>query len=233
MSNSLYFRKDPAGLSCSRIPNNKHLKEYALMNRKINLKKDLKWRETQLQMFLRKSDIWEDFPVVGLTLVSAEIKKSRNDQSIDLLYLRQDGALIPCELKIGGSSKDSHGQLIRYIADLHFQNPVDLLKDNRKKFVNWLDDPIAQRIHKKKFNDFMSVNGIDEKFIRILPRSGLLMDEEFQRYLFKAVIYLNEVCGFSIRMIQIKAYVKGSWSQDDTSYLFRVDFEETKGQNLS
>ncbi|MDO8744915.1 MAG: hypothetical protein Q7J76_07400 [Candidatus Brocadiaceae bacterium] len=203
------------------------MKEYALMNRRINLKKDLKWHEVRhLQNFLREADIWNDFPVIGLTLVSAEIKKSWNDQSIDLLYLRQDGALIPCELKIGGNSKDSHGQLIRYIADLHYRNPFDLLKDSRNKFVEGLDDPdpIVQRIHKKKFNDFMSVNGIDDKFIRILPRSGILMDEEFQPYLLKAVRYLNEVCGFSIKMIQIKAYVKESWSQDDTSYLFRVDF---------
>jgi len=143
-----------------------------------------------------------------------------------LLYLRQDGAIIPCELKIGGNSKDSHGQLIRYIAALHYRNPFDLLKDSRNKFVNWLDDPIAQRIYTKKFNDFMSVNGIEKKFIRILPRSGILMDEELQPYLFKAVRYLNEVCGFSIKIIQIKAYVKESWSQDDTSYLFRVDFED-------
>ena len=64
-------------------------------------------------------------------------------------YLRQDGAIIPCELKIGGNSKDSHGQLIRYIAALHYRNPFDLLKDSRNKFVNWLDDPIAQRIYTK------------------------------------------------------------------------------------
>lgn len=101
MSNSLYFRKDSAGLSCSRIPNNKYLKEYALMKRRINLKKDLKWHEVRdFQIFLRKADIWNDFPVIGLTLVGAEIKKSRNDQRMDLLYLRQDGALIPCELKL-------------------------------------------------------------------------------------------------------------------------------------
>lgn len=225
MTNSLYFRNDSEGLSCSRIPNNKYLKEYALMNKRINLKKDLKWHEVRhLQNFLRKADMWNDFPVIGLTLVSAEIRKSRNGQSIDLLYLRQDGALIPCELKIGGNSKDSHGQLIRYIADLHYRNSFDLLKDSRNKFVNWLGDPIAQRIHTKKFNDFMSANGINEKFIRILPKSGILMDEEFHPYLFKAVRYLNEVCGFSIKMIQTKAYVKESWTQDDTSYLFRVDF---------
>ncbi|NUO10007.1 MAG: hypothetical protein HUU08_15265 [Candidatus Brocadia sp.] len=202
------------------------------MNRRINLKKDLKWNEDRnpqnFQHFLRKADMWNDFPVIGLTLVGAEIKKSRNDQRIDLLYLRQDGALIPCELKLGGNSKDYHGQLIRYIADIHYQNPFDLLKDSRNKFVNWLDDPIAQRIHTKKFNDFMLDNRIDEKHIRILPKSGILMDEEFQPYLFKAVRYLNEVCGLSIKMIQIKAYVEESWSQDDISYLFRVNFEKIK-----
>lgn len=225
MTNSLYFRNDSTGLSCSKIPNNKYLKEYALMNKRINLKKDLKWPEVKrLQNFLKKSDIWEDFPAVGLTLICAEFKGGDEDQRIDLLYLRQDGALLPCELKIGGTSKDSHGQLIRYIADLHYQNPMNLLKKSRNKFMKWLDEPIAQRVHKKKLNDFISANGIDEKFVRILPRSGILMDEEFQSPLLKTVRYLNEVCGFSIRMIQIEANVLESWSSNNASYLFRVDF---------
>lgn len=88
--------------------------------------------------------------------------------------------------------------------------------------------PLHKEFTQKKFNDFMLDNRIDEKHIRILPKSGILMDEEFQPYLFKAVRYLNEVCGLSIKMIQIKAYVEESWSQDDISYLFRVNFEKIK-----
>lgn len=232
MDNSLYFIKDFAGFSCSRIASRKYAKQYASMDKKINLKKDLKWHETRdLQMFIRKAAFWKAFPSIGLTLVGAEFKKNWKTQSIDLLFLQQDGVILPCELKIGGKSKDAHGQLIRYIAFLYYeyyQNPLSLLNESHSKFLKWLNYPFAKNLHKDKYNKFISVNEIDEKSIRLLKRSGLLMDEEFQPSLLNAVRYLNEECDFSIRMIQIKAYVQENWSLNDTPNLFRVDFVDVQ-----
>jgi hypothetical protein len=94
---------------------------YYSLKKLVGLKKDLKWPEVQLQNMLIKADIWDNFPAVGLSLVRAEFKGSDENQRIDILYLRDDGGLLPCELKIGGEAKDSHGQLIRYMADLSFQ----------------------------------------------------------------------------------------------------------------
>ena len=145
--------------------------------------------------------------------------------------MRQDGALLVCELKIGGKSKDAHGQLIRYIAHLYYQyyqNPLGLVDESLKRLRKQLSDPVAQNLHKKKYKEFISVNEIDEKSIRFLKRSGLLMDEEFQPPLLNAVRFLNIECGFSIRMIQIKAYVQENWSLNDTPNLFRVDFVDIK-----
>ena len=74
-----------------------------------------------LNWFFRGANIWPDFPEKGYRLVGVEFKAGDEEQRVDILYIRDDGALLPCELKIGGTSRDTHGQLIRYIADLQFQ----------------------------------------------------------------------------------------------------------------
>lgn len=87
----------------------------------ISLKHDLKWGESRhLQDVLIKADFWAGFPEEGLRLITAETKPGGGRQRVDLLFLRDDGGVIPCELKLGGRGLDTHGQLIRYIADLVF-----------------------------------------------------------------------------------------------------------------
>jgi len=77
------------------------------------LKTDLAWQEVQnLQRIFRGAEIWQNFPVEGLKFVFAELQPGDEDQRIDLLYLRDDG----------GTSLDTHGQLIRSIADLNYQS---------------------------------------------------------------------------------------------------------------
>ena len=125
MAASLYLLIDPPPpleTSYGIQPyDDKYWNDYHTLRRKISLK-DLGWEEVNhFQRLIKGADLWETFPAVGLTLVDAEFKGGDENQRIDLLYLRNDGGLLPCELKIGGTAKDSHGQLIRYMADLSFQ----------------------------------------------------------------------------------------------------------------
>ena len=208
----------------------RHWQQYMQMRTQVGLKADFGWGEvTHLQNIIRKSDIWRDFPARGYTLVNAEFKGGDEDQRIDLLYLREDGALLPCELKIGGDSKDSHGQLIRYIADLYYQ-PLNLawVNEFHSAFVNKIDDAIAQRLHSEKFQQFLESNRIEDRFIRMLPQTGVLMDEGFPPQLLKAVRYLNGYCGFSIRLLKIDCFVDANWTNESQDFMFRMDFVDVQ-----
>ena len=55
------------------------------------------------------------------------------------------------------------------------------------------------------------------------------MDEDFKPQLVKAVRYLNECCGFWIRLVQIKAFVADDWNPDMEKYGFRMDFTDVQG----
>jgi hypothetical protein len=149
------------------------------MKKRISLKADLSWGEvSELQNVLRKADMWQDFPARGYTLVNAEFKGGDEDQRLDLLYMRNDGALLPCELKIGGTYKDTHGQLIRYIADLYYHR-IDFawVKDAHQRFVDTITDEVAKGLHSTKFEKFVTSNKIEDRFIRILPQTGILIDD--------------------------------------------------------
>jgi hypothetical protein len=143
--------------------------------------------------------------------------------------LRNDGGILPCELKIGGDAKDSHGQLIRYMADLRFQTlDMAFLKDRHQHFLGYLTDQVAKDIHIQKFNEFLSANVISDKFIRLLPRSGILIDEGFPSQLLKAVRYLNNEAGFAIRLLKIVPYVAATWKPDETEFIMRLDFYDVQ-----
>jgi hypothetical protein len=134
----------------------------------VGLKTDLRWREVDhLQNILRKSNIWNDFPDTGLTIVNAEFRRGDEDQRIDILYMRSDGGLLPCEFKIGGTSKDTHGQLIRYIADLNDQN-LDLawVEAANRDFINRMGDGLVQELGSQKFTGFLEQHGIQPSQIR-------------------------------------------------------------------
>src|SRR5262249_10570163 len=74
-------------------PNNPaKLPRFQAMTRRVGLKADLKWREVEhLGNILRKSNIWENFPETGLTIVNAEFRGGDEDQRIDILHMRADG----------------------------------------------------------------------------------------------------------------------------------------------
>ena len=205
---SLYFTRDPNmhpsflfGIQPSECE-----KDYARMKRRIGLKEDLGWQENKdLRQVIRKGDIWSNFPTKNHTLIGVELAPGGEEQRIDILYIRDDGGILPCELKIGGTSLDTHGQLIRYIADLSCQDiNLDWVRKANEKFLSRFND-IDRLPWQDRFNQFLETNDVKNKDVHILPKSGIIMDEDFKPQLLKAVRYLNECCGFSIRLIQIKA----------------------------
>ncbi len=233
MSKSLYCIHDPntIGTTFGIMPHeDKYWPDYGRMSHKVGLYDDKKWQEVKhLQNMICRADIWEDFPAKGYTLVASEIKAGDEEQRIDIIYIRDDGALLPCELKRGGNSRDSHGQLIRYIADLHFQTiNLEWVRSKHKKFLKKIDNDAARDLHLEKFNNFLNDNQIRDRYIRILPRAGIIMDEDFKSQMLTAVRYLNEYCGFSIRLIQIEAYVDDDWNPDKEDYMFRIDFTDVQ-----
>ena len=197
-----------------------------------NSKTDLGWKEDkQLISIFRRGNIWQDFPAKGYTLVGADFKLGDENQRVDILYIRNDGGLLPCELKIGGRSLDTHGQLIRYIADLHFQEEEVNLAWVQKYHQNFLDtisNSATKHIQDDTFEKFITDNSIEDRFVRVLPRSGVIMDECFKSQLRNAVRYLNEYCGFAIRLIQIETFVADDWSSEKEKYLFRIDFTDVQ-----
>ncbi|UJS15953.1 MAG: hypothetical protein L3J17_08465 [Candidatus Jettenia sp.] len=228
MATSLFFLKDPqAGISFGIKPySDKCWTTYYTLRRRISLKDDLGWREMEhFQHILCGADMWTSFPAVGLTLVDAEFKGGDEDQRIDLLYLRDDGGLLPCELKIGGTSKDTHGQLIRYMADLGFQKlDMAFLTQRREHFISKFTDSVTIHVHTEKFTKFIEEYQITDKFIRLLPQAGILIDEGFPSQLVKAVRFLNHSCGFAIRMLRVEAFVADDWTPESTEYFMRLDF---------
>lgn len=230
MSKSLFFlkHKDPQVEMTYGIKpySDKFWNDYYTLRRRVCLKRDLRWVEPKdFQGILRGADMWTGFPAVGLTLVDAEFKGGDENQRIDLLYLRDDGGLLPCELKIGGESKDSHGQLIRYMSDLAFQNVnMEYLNQRNQRFVAKFTDPVTIDIHTDKFQNFVEEHKITDKFIRLLPQAGILIDEGFPPQLVKAVRFLNQLCGFSIRMLRVETFVADTWTAEADEYYMRLDF---------
>lgn len=198
------------------------------LNQKVNLKDDLGYDEVNfLAKIIQKGDIWPNFPAQGYTLVSAEFKGGDEDQRIDILYLREDGGVLPCELKIGGKALDTVGQILRYISDLYYQN-IDLkyLKTHNENHLKKIKNETTQNYMRDKFQTFIDSNNITEKTIRLLPKSGILIDEGFKPQIKKAVRYLNDYCGFSFQMIAIEPYVDTNWDKNWNKFKMRWDFVE-------
>lgn len=204
--------------------------DYSSLERKISLKCDLKWGETEhLQKIFRGADIWTNFPAEGLKFIAAELKAGDEDQRIDLLYLRDDGGLYPCELKIGDSSLDSHGQLIRYIADLYYQTiNIQWLLDTQLRYISnkGETDTRLHDIEAKKLHDFLLEKGINDHNIRLLRNSGIILSEAFKSQTVKAVRYLNEQACFSIRLLRLDTYVAENWNIAQPEYIMRIDIVE-------
>jgi len=200
------------------------------LNRKISLKKDLGWREVEiLQKVFRQAEIWENIPAEGLKFIFAELRAGDEDQRIDLLYLRDDGGLYPCELKIGGDSLDTHGQLLRYIADLDQQNiDTNWLIHHRKRYLanKGITGDMDHKVDIKKLKDYLTSKGIEDKHLHLLRNSGIIVDEAFKPQMLKAVRYLNEESAFSIRLLRMDAFAADDWDVCAPEFRVRIDITE-------
>ncbi len=231
MATSLFFEKDPQfGINYTIKPRSEiQWNDYYTLCRRISLTRNLCWDEKNLQLILLSADIWSSFPALGLTIVDAEFKGGDENQRIDLLYLRDDGGLLPCEIKIGGKVEDAHGQLIRYMADLGFQKlDMEYLQHRRKHFIARFTDPVRHLLHTQKFEKFIEEHQITDKFIRLLPQAGILIVEAFPAQIMKAVRFLNHSCGFAIRMLRVEAFVADDWTATAEKYFMRLDFVDVQ-----
>lgn len=239
MAKSLFILKDDAlsgssGFSAKFIgikPDGKgSANDFAALTTKISLKSDFGWREVQhLQRVFCGADIWQNFPAEGLKFISAEFKGGDEDQRVDILYLRDDGGLYPCELKLGGDSSDTHGQLIRYIADLSYQQ-VDRqwIVDQRIAYLKrtGVNDEREHLIEETSLRNYFEDLNIEDRHVRLIRNAGIIVDESFKPQMLKAVRYLNEHCGFSIRLLRLDTFVSDTWVAGQAKYLARIDLVE-------
>lgn len=203
---------------------------YASLNHKISLRDDFGWKEVQnLQRVFCCAEIWSDFPVEGLKFISAEIKCGDEDQRVDLLYLRNDGGIYPCELKLGGTSHDTHGQLIRYISDLNYQQiDTKWIVRQRNSYIKRTKPKESRFISRdnRELKEYLRNFNINDRHIRLIRNAGIIVDEDFSPQMLKAVRYLNEFCGFSIRLLRMDTFVAKDWEPRSTFYYARIDLVE-------
>lgn len=207
--------------------------EHDSLNKPVSLKRDLQWGEiANLQKVMKQADFWTNFPEPGLHLISAEVQAGDEPQRIDLLYVNENGGVFPCELKVGGEDPDTHGQLIRYIADLDSQQisekwieaqreayfrrkTKDRVQQSMEVFIDWVE-------FKRKLPENLE--------FRVIKKYGIIIDEEFPSKLIRAVKYLNEQAGFCLRLIRAQAYVAEDFVSVSEPHLMRLDFEEQEIQ---
>lgn len=194
----------------------------------IGLRKDLGWKEvSHLQRVLRAADMWDGFPERDLTLVSAEVRLERGAHRLDLLYLRRDGGLLPCELKIGGRSRETHRQLLRYTAKLEAE-PIDLdwVRRQRRSFLDRVRDDGAETLHEERFEQFLIECRITDVSLHVVRNTGIIIDERAPGTLRAAVRSLNRDRAFAIRLIEMRCLVDTDWRPDAPEFSFVLDFVE-------
>jgi hypothetical protein len=208
----------------ARVPQHKEIRK------RISLRNDLEWREVQdLQELMKEADFWESFPEPGLRLVTAEVKAGDEPQRIDLLYLRDDGGIIPCELKVGGTDLDTHGQLLRYMADLSNQavSREWVITQRRHYLARKNKDraDAAQNIRSELMQFEARIGAISNDAFRLLD-IGIIVDEGFPQAMISAVAFLNRRSELSLRLIRLDTYVADDWTLDTEEYVMRIDLNE-------
>jgi hypothetical protein len=240
MGRTLYLTKDPLFTQLGgqdnfafgvTPPDPESYDDYHKLDHPISLKKDMEWEEVKhLQNIFRKAGIWENFPAEGLKFILAEHKGGDEEQRVDVLYLRDDGGIYVCELKIGGIAWEPHGQLIRYISDLRFQ-PMDSawLIEHRDGYLEKAGKDGGTRTRERhKLQRYLSDNDIQDKHIHLIQKSGIIVDESFRSQVLKTVRYLNEQCGFSIRLLRMDAFADDGWDIDSERWKVRIEIVEVQ-----
>ena len=214
----------------------------------VSLKNDFKWYERyDLENIIEKFGILEGIPTNEYFLINYEYWTG--NQYVDLLFLRNDGKVIPCEIKIGSKSKDAHGQLIRYMSSLakekiNKQWVNDTLesylkkiakrikkKDNSEKIKDLLITGLPIVTIRENFKDFILNNKDKIKSYNFLHKSGLIIDEDFTPQLENAVNYLNNRCKFSIKLFKITTFVQDGFNiNEEKDYLYKLEIDKYDGK---
>ena len=196
---------------------------YEGLSNPVNLKDDLNWKEvSDLLKIIRGADMWDDFPIPGHTLIGADQKFGKEDQRLDLLYMNESAELIAGELKIGGTETDTHGQLIRYIADIEQEEiSWEWIYQQRERYLARLPD-ITSEIESEKFERFR--NRIYPTLMpRINANKGFILDEEFKSPLVSSINFLRENANLDFTVIKISAFGESGVSATDSEYYLRLE----------
>jgi hypothetical protein len=203
----------------------KYQAKYDAMTRFVSLDKDVGWDEAKLQIVLRRSGIFKGFPLPDAALVRAEFRPGGIDQRIDLLLLSTAGELVACELKIRGDYPDSHGQLLRYVADLTF-DPWDLerVRKAHAAYLGTIKDGVASSLTAEQFDNFIKEHCIAASGPLPVRAGGVIIDVDFKDATRAAVRYLNQR-GFRIELLRLRARVPDNWTATSDDRWMRLDFE--------
>jgi hypothetical protein len=104
------------------------------------------------------------------------------------------------------------------------QLDVSWLRQRQKHFLGSIKDSAAKLLHKKKLDDVISLNKIDK--IYPLPKTGILIQEDFHPGIMQAVRYLNKDGGFFMRTIKLNPRVVDDWNSARQKFIMRLDFLE-------
>lgn len=198
------------------------------LTERIWLSRDLGWDENNdLHQFLRRVDLWDGVPFADSMLLRRNADGGGERQRVDLLYLSRDGRLLPCEVKIKGESLDSHGQLLRYLAD-YFYNPwtVQRAAEERQRILDEVKDAYNKKIREEAFQKFVEGLGLRPDALLRADGEGALVDEGFKPQMRTAVRYLNAHCGLRIHLVEIRAKVGKDWQPGTEPDPLRIELVE-------
>jgi len=220
------IRRDDSSSFGARPYDAKYQAKYDAMQRIVSLTHDVGWDEAKLQMVLRRSGIFEGFPLPDAALVRAEFKPGAIDQRIDLLLLSTSGELVASELKIHGDYPDSHGQLLRYVADLTYNSwDLDRVRKAHAAYLGTITDSVASDLTSRQFDDFVETHSIPTSGPLPVRPGGVIIDVDFKAGTLAAVRYLNQR-GFKIDLLRVRARVANDWSATSDDRWMRLDFED-------
>lgn len=171
-------------------------------------KKVLGWNEKYfLHKIVLRSGIWGSLFGPNIEAISiAQEMATANGQSVDFLFLKQDGSLLPCEVKIAGSKPDSHGQLIRYMAAISNNIPTgDELPRMVLNHLTRIKDVGAMEHLLGIINKFLSKHSLHDKAITYDGRSGILLDTKFRPETLDSIDLLN-ANGFNIQAYEMACH---------------------------
>ena len=226
---TLYFYQD--GETTLSFGVNPPLEEdrriYDSMSREISLKKDLDWKErTNIQNIIVKADIWDNFPFNNTTLIAAEIVLDEYNQRVDLMYLTNSGGVLLCELKIGGSSKDVVGQLLRYIAEMStIDMNLDWIRSKVSRFNNVSLNNLEylSNLHCRKLEKFIRDNDIQN--VNLDWYHGVFIDENPDKRALLALKFLNDNSDFSFQAYSIQMLTTEDWHKDKEVQYIKMNIE--------